>query len=78
MATFCKTSQGGINLDAVTDWLINGIYNDGEYHDLIIFMNAGEQEGFYPTSHYDGDEAQRLIEILNRICIFDATQELSK
>lgn len=82
MATFCKTSTGGLNFDNVTDWLIDESYPDGEEHDLIIFFNGTEQgdarNKYLSCAHFDGDEADRLIEILNGICLWDTTQERTK
>lgn len=82
MATFCKTSQGGINLDNVTDWLVDGEYTDGEKHHVIIFFNGSEQgeilNKYLSSVHFDGEEADRLIEILEGICLWDTTQERAK
>lgn len=64
MTTFCKTSQGGFNLDNVTYWekgvlskSIRVYLNDDRYVDLV------------------DDEAIRALTILNGVCIFDTTEK---
>lgn len=69
MPTFCKTSQGGFNLDNVTQWYryING--------DLIVWFCApGDiKEGENGNAVFVDKEAQRVFDILNGVCIFNAT-----
>lgn len=64
MATFCKTSLGGFNLDLVTDWLIGP---DGECE---IYFGSLESRVVL-----EADEAIRALAILESVCIFDATKE---
>lgn len=68
MATFCKTSKGGFNLEQVTDWFID---SDG-----VLFVNlvsSVNRDGSL-TIPSSCDEAKRLISILEGVCIFDTTQ----
>lgn len=71
MATFCKTSQGGINLDNVIRWRDDG-------NTVYIIFIATDRDVDYSHVTLEGDEAKRMLDILNGICIFDATQERAK
>lgn len=70
MATFCKTSKGGFNLEQVTDWYVS-------YKTLIIRL-SGRREEESVTVPIDDAEGKRLLGILSGMCIFDSTQESTK
>lgn len=65
MAIFCKTSHGGFNLDNVTYWEKGTLEKS-----IRVYTNDGNK-------HVDlkGDEAMRVLAILDSVCIFDATKE---
>lgn len=71
MTTFCKTSQGGINLDHVSDWDTLPAKEGGVY----LYVHLVNQES---THTFKGKEATRLLAILNGVCLFDTTQERAK
>lgn len=77
MANFCKTSQGGINLDNVAFW----DYNQNTlsvwfcFGDVILSDDSNLQDN---QMSFSGTEATRLLAILNSVCIFDTTQERAK
>lgn len=73
---FCKTSLGGFNLDNVTQWTrprpLTGVVR-------VWFTAPGDGQDDSSLKQdfceFEGKQAQRVLEILNGVCIFDATKE---
>lgn len=64
MATFCKTSKGGFNVDHIIKW-----YWSIDNKNLTLSFAQQEKIILY------GQEAKRMQAILEDICIFDSTKE---
>lgn len=65
--TLVKTSQGGFNLDNVIRWRVT---EDGS---LLIMFIATDVEVDHSHINLSGHEADRAIEILESVVLFDTT-----